>query len=81
MSPYPGIFSISGCLPLEHTCLNAADEVRCGRTCVVRASKQRYVKIEGGGLIHFRSYVSNFEFSHKLPILSSQNEHIRLICL
>ena len=35
------IFHISGCLPLEHTCPNAADVVRCRRTRVVRASKQR----------------------------------------
>ena len=44
------------CLHLEHTCTNAADVVRCRRTRVVRASKQRYVKIKEGGLIHFLLY-------------------------
>ena len=43
------------CLHLEHTCTNAADVVRCRRTRVVRASKQRYVKTEEGGLVHFRT--------------------------
>ena len=41
MRPLSGIFHISDCLPLEHTCPNAADVVRCRRTRVVRASKQR----------------------------------------
>ena len=45
------------CLHLEHTCTNAADVVRCRRTRVVRASKRRYVKIEEGGLILFRTFI------------------------
>ena len=45
------------CLHLEHTCTNAADVVRCRRTRVVRASKQRYVKIEEIGLFHFRTFI------------------------
>ena len=45
------------CLHLEHTCTNAADVVRCRRTRVVRASKQRYVKIEEGGLVFFQTFI------------------------
>ena len=47
------------CLHLEHTCTNAADVIRCRRTRVVRASKQRYVKIEEGGLFHFQTFISS----------------------
>ena len=66
MRPLSGIFNISGvCILSTH--------VRMWRMLIrhmrtrVSESKQRYVKIEEGGLFHFRTFIqlssSNFYFS------------------
>ena len=71
------------CLHLEHTCTNAADVVRCRRTRVVRASKQRYVKIEEGGLFHFRTFIqlcnSNFYSTYAISFSPFSSVSITMV--
>ena len=47
MSLTSGIFSISVVSPLEDTCPNAADVIRCRRTCV--SESKRTTICENGG--------------------------------